>query len=89
MDEALIKKVLPHSVEAEKAVVASMIMDADALFSASEVLVPEDFYGKQYGVLFEAMIEMQVAGTPVDLVTLQEKLKEKDVPPEVASMDFV
>ena len=80
---------LPHSVEAEKAVVASMIMDADALFSASEVLVPEDFYGKQYGVLFEAMIEMQVAGTPVDLVTLQEKLKEKDVPPEVASMDFV
>ncbi len=89
MDEALIKKVLPHSVEAEKAVVASMIMDSDALFSASEVLVPEDFYGKQYGVLFEAMIEMQVAGTPVDLVTLQEKLKEKDVPPEVASMDFV
>ena len=88
MDEALIKKVLPHSIDAERAVIGSMIMDKDALMTASEILVPEDFYGKQYGILFEAMVEMQSQAKPVDLVTLQEKLKEKDVPPELASMDF-
>ena len=54
-----------------------------------ETLIEEDFYHKQYGILFQGMIELYSAGQPVDLVTLQNKLKEKDVPQEVASMDFV
>ena len=43
MDEALIKKILPHSQEAEQSVIGSMIMDKDAILAASEVLVTEDF----------------------------------------------
>lgn len=88
MEEALIKKVLPHSIEAERAVIGSMLMDSEALLTASEILVPEDFYGKQYGIFFEAMVAMQSQGKPVDLVTLQAKLKEMDVPSELAEMDF-
>ena len=89
MDEALIKKVLPHSQEAEQSVIGSMIMDSEAVLAASELLVPEDFYGKQYGILFEAITELSAEGKPVDLVTLRDKLKEKDVPQELYSIEFL
>ena len=88
MEEALIKRVLPHSVEAEQSVIGSMIMDRDAIMAASEIITSEDFYQHQYGVLFDAMLELFNEGKPVDLVTLQERLREKDVPPEISSMEF-
>ena len=43
----------------------------------------------QYGVIFDAMVELFNEGKPVDLVTLQNRLREKDVPPEISSMEFV
>lgn len=89
MEEALIKKILPHSIEAEQSVIGSMIMDRDAITSASEILYPEDFYQSQYSVLFEAMVELYNEGKPVDLVTLQNQLKEKEVPPELCSVEFI
>ncbi|SET08599.1 replicative DNA helicase [[Clostridium] polysaccharolyticum] len=89
MEEAIIKRILPHSVEAEQSVVGSMIMDRDAIVVASEILTDEDFYQKQYGVLFETMTELNNEGKPVDLVTLQDKLKEKNVPPELCSIEFI
>lgn len=89
MEEALIKKVLPHSVEAEQSVIGSMIMDKDAITTASEIISGEDFYLNQYGILFDAMIELYNLGQPVDLVTLQEKLKEKDVPEQIGSIEFI
>ena len=89
MDEALIKRVLPHSVEAEQSVIGAMLMDREAIISASEIVTGADFYQHQYGVMFEAMVELFNEGKPVDLVTLQNRLKEKDVPPEVSSLEFV
>ncbi|MBO5282888.1 MAG: replicative DNA helicase [Lachnospiraceae bacterium] len=89
MDEIAIKRILPHSVEAEQAVIGSMIMDRDAIVVASEIILGDDFYNKQYGILFETMVELNDKGYPVDLVTLQDKLKEKDVPPEVSSLEFI
>ena len=89
MDEIAIKRILPHSVEAEQAVIGSMIMDREAIVVASEIVMGEDFYNRQYGILFETMVELNDKGYPVDLVTLQDKLKEKDVPPEVSSLEFV
>ena len=89
MDETLIKRVMPNSLEAEQSVVGSMIMDKDAIVSANEILIQEDFYHKQYGIVFESMVELYNDGQPVDLVTLQNKLKEKDVPSEVQSLEFV
>ena len=88
-EEALLKRVLPHSIEAEQSVIGSMILDREAITIASELIFPEDFYNKQYGVLFESMVELNDEGKPVDLVTLQDKLKEKDVPPEVSSLEFI
>ena len=89
MEDTLVKRVLPHSIEAEQSVIGSMLMDRDAVISASEILTADDFYQRQYGVMFGSMVELFNEGKPVDLVTLQDRLKEKDVPPEVCSLDFV
>lgn len=89
MEEALIKRVLPHSLEAEQSVIGSMLMDREAVIAASEIITGGDFYQQQYGIMFDAMVELFNEGKPVDLVTLQDRLKEKDVPPEVSSLDFV
>ena len=88
-EEALLKRVLPHSIEAEQSVIGSMIMDREAITVASEIICGDDFYGKQYGVLFDTMVELNDEGKPVDLVTLQDRLREKDVPPEVSSLEFI
>lgn len=89
MEEALLKRVLPHSVEAEQSVIGSMIIDREAIVVAAGILHEEDFYGKQYGTVFKAMVELNDEGKPVDLVTLQDRLKEKGVPPEISSLEFV
>ena len=89
LDEAIIKRILPHSIEAEQSVIGSMIIDREAIVVASEIVTGDDFYNKQYGVVFETMVELNESGRPVDMVTLQDKLKEKDVPSEVSSLEFV
>lgn len=89
MEEGLLKRVMPHSVEAEQWVIGAMIMDRDAVTVASEILNADDFYQKQYGILFEAMTELYSEGKPIDLITLQNRLKEKDVPAEISSLEFV
>ena len=81
MEEAVIKRIMPHSMEAEQSVVGSMLMDREAIMVASEIVAGEDFYTKQYGIVFDAMVELFNEGKPVDLITLQERLREKDVPP--------
>lgn len=88
-EESLLKRVMPHSIEAEQSVIGAMIMDREAVTVASEMLSVEDFYQKQYGILFEAMTELYSESKPIDLITLQNRLKEKDVPPEISSLEFV
>lgn len=89
MEEAIIKRIMPHSQEAEQSVIGSMIMDREAILIASEIITGEDFYQRQYGVVFEAMIELFNQNEPVDLVTLQNRLRAKEVPEEISSMEFV
>ena len=89
MEEALIKRTMPNSIEAEQSVVGAMMMDRAAIIAASETLASEDFYHHQYGVLFDAIVELFNQNKPVDPVTLQDKLKEKDLPPEISSMEYV
>ena len=83
MDETLIKRIQPHSIEAEQSVVGSMFMDKEAIITASELLTREDFYNPSFAILFEAVVELFNEGKAVDLITVQNRLKEKDVPPEV------
>ena len=89
MDEALIKRVPPHSIEAEQSVVGAMLMDRDAITVAAEIICGDDFYQKAYGVIFDSVVELFNEGKPVDLITLQNRLREKAVPEEISSLEFV
>ena len=88
MEEALIKRVPPHSVEAEHSVIGSMFMDREAIMQASEILSPEDFYDKTMGVYFETLCEMFRQGIEVDTVTARERLEQKNLPEEMYSLEF-
>ena len=83
MEEQLIKKILPHSAEAEQSVIGAMIMDQEAILTASEILTSDDFYNPQFRTLYDAMLALYQEGKPVDLVTLQNRLQEMNVPAEV------
>ncbi len=89
MEENLLKRVMPHSLEAEQSVIGAMLMDESAVAVALDLLVPDDFYQKQYGILFEAMQELFNEDKAIDVITLQDRLREKDVPPEISSLEFV
>ena len=89
MDEAVLKRTMPHSLDAEKSVIGSMLTDKDAIVIAAGILLPEDFYAKQYGLLFKAIVELDNEGKNVDLITLKERLLQMDVPQEVSEMEFV
>ena len=89
MEESVIKRILPHNLEAEQSVIGSMLMDREAITIASEQIMGDDFYSKQYGILFDTMVDLNDSGKPVDLVTLQNRLKEKGVPPEISSLEYI
>ncbi len=89
MEESAITRIMPNSLEAEQSVVGSMIMDRQAIITAGEMLSADDFYHKQYGIMFQTMIDINNEGKPVDIVILQERLKEQNVPAEVYSIEFI
>ncbi|MCD8155958.1 MAG: replicative DNA helicase [Clostridiales bacterium] len=89
MEEELIKRIMPHSLEAEQSVIGSMMMDRDAILTATEMLDKDDFYHQQYAILFETIAELFNAGAAVDTITLQNRLREKSVPPEISSLEYM
>lgn len=89
MEETLLKRILPHSIEAEQSVIGSMLMDKDAVIVALDMISGEDFYSKQYSILYETMLELFNEGKEMDLVVIQDRLREKNVSPELSSLGFI
>ncbi|MDO4265828.1 MAG: replicative DNA helicase [Eubacteriales bacterium] len=89
MADDVLKRIAPHSIEAEQSVIGSMLMDKDAIAAVAELLTPEDFYQRQYAIMFDAIISLFGKDKPVDLVTLQDKLIKDNAPPEMQSLDFI
>ena len=80
-----INRKLPCSLEAEQSVVGSMIIDSEAIAVASSIVTAEDFYHKPYKLLYSAILDLDASGRAIDVVTLQERLREMDAPEELAS----
>src|SRR5579875_1659694 len=68
----------PQHVEAEQAVLGAMLISADAVSEAAEILDPEDFYRTAHKVIFEAMRRLYEEGQPVDVVTTTAALQAKE-----------
>ncbi|MBO4484622.1 MAG: replicative DNA helicase [Lachnospiraceae bacterium] len=89
MDEAMIKRVPPHSTEAEHSVIGSMMMDREAIVTASEILTPEDFYDKTMGTYFKALTGLMSENVEADFVTVQERMRGLQVPEELCSLEYI
>ena len=87
MDENTIRRVQPHNEKAEQGIVGTMLVNRDAISDLVDMLTGEDFYNKQYGILFDNMVELYSEGASVDPITLVERLRMKDIPEEVEHSD--
>ena len=69
-----IGKIPPHDIEAEQAILGSMLTDQDAVVDAIEILKPEDFYREDNKYVYEAMSNLYSRGEPIDIITVKAEL---------------
>jgi replicative DNA helicase len=75
----ILEKVPPQNIEAEQAVLGAILLQNTAINKALEQIVSSDFYKNAHQKIFSAMIQMNMAGEAIDLVTLREYLSRKDL----------
>lgn len=80
----------PHNSEAEQSVLGGLYLDNKKI-EVTEDILPDGryFYNRVYGAIYEAMLSLSHKGIAIDIVTLQDKLKEMDVPSEVISYELL
>ncbi len=83
------QRVPPNDSQAEQAVLSSMLFDSEAVVSAFEAIRGEDFYYPNNGAIFNVMVELFQQNTPVDAVTLKNKLSEKGLLDQVGGMEYL
>ena len=67
--------VLPHNLDAERAVIGAMLVSETAVAVIREMLSAEDFYSETHRVLYEAIMGLYSRGDPIDQLTLTDELK--------------
>lgn len=67
----------PHSLEAEREVLSAVLVDPEAMDTLSETLKAEDFYFERHQLLFQALMDLHERATAIDVVTLQQALKDR------------
>lgn len=82
-------KIPPHDVEAEQAVIGSMLTDKDAISSAIEVLKPEDFYREDNKVIYEAILNLYNRAEPVDIITLKTELQSMKQLEAIGGLEYI
>ena len=79
MDTNLVR-VPPHSQEAEQSVLGALLLDKDAIIAVAEFLSADDFYDERHKDIYKAIISLYEDRSPVDVLTVSEKLKsQKDL----------
>ncbi|MBM3250245.1 MAG: replicative DNA helicase [Candidatus Omnitrophica bacterium] len=88
-NEAAPEKIPPQNLEAEMAVLGSMLLDEDAISSACETLDVDFFYKENHRKIFEAILDLYNANKAVDLITLTDKLKESGLLEEIGGPSYL
>ncbi|MGB9637629.1 MAG: DnaB-like helicase N-terminal domain-containing protein, partial [Microgenomates group bacterium] len=82
-------KVPPHSDEAEASVLGAILIDPDAIISVAEFLRPEHFYSETNSMIFKAILDLYEERSPIDIVTLTDKLKKNRVLLKVGGSSYL
>ncbi|HMQ96154.1 MAG TPA: replicative DNA helicase [Candidatus Saccharibacteria bacterium] len=71
-------KIPPQNLDAEKSILGAVLISDDAIADIAEILHADDFYDKNHGIIYAAMIKLYERHKPVDLLTLTDELSKKD-----------
>ena len=82
-------KIPPHDLEAEQAVIGSMLTDNDAVISSIEVLKPEDFYREDNKIIYTAMVNLYNRAEPIDLITVKSELESMGKFDQVGGIEYI
>ena len=82
-------KVPPHDLEAEQAIIGSMLTDRDAVISAIEILKEEDFYREDNKIIYSAILNLYNRAEPIDIITLKSELKSMGKFEAVGGLEYI
>ncbi|MBI0038137.1 MULTISPECIES: replicative DNA helicase [Gilliamella] len=82
-------KLPPHSIEAEQAVLGSLMLDNQRWDVVAEMITDRDFYSRHHQLIFSEMHTLVSRGTPIDLITLSESLESKDLLIDVGGFAYL
>ena len=84
-----LQKVPPHDIEAEQAVLGSMLTDKDAVVSAIEVLKEEDFYRDDNQNIYRAIMNLYSKGESIDVITTKDELTSMNKLDAVGGLEYL
>lgn len=82
-------KVPPHDLEAEQAVIGSMLTDKDAVISSIEVLKEEDFYREDNRAIYTAIVNLYSRAEPIDIITVKAELETMGKFEQVGGLEYL
>jgi len=82
-------RVPPHNIEAEQAVLGSVLLDSESLFAVTEILHPDDFYERAHRLIYEVVLLLSENGSAIDLVTVTEELRRRNQLDEVGGPAYI
>lgn len=83
------EKIPPQNIDAEQSVLGSMLLDKDAVIAVAEFLHAEHFYEDRHAQIFKAMMELFEEGMPIDIVTLSDRLKTKNLLKKIGGRTYL
>ncbi|MDD3735420.1 MAG: replicative DNA helicase [Candidatus Pacebacteria bacterium] len=83
------KKILPQSIEAEKGVLGSILIDGESIIKVNDVLFPEDFYKISHQKIYQAMTDLVDRNQTIDILTVSQRLKEKGELEEIGGRSYL
>ncbi|MGE7941195.1 MULTISPECIES: replicative DNA helicase [Lysinibacillus] len=89
MNEPMMDRVPPHNREAEQSVIGAIFLDPQALITASEILLADDFYQNAHKKIFETMLRLSDQGKAIDVVTVTEELSAKKEIEDVGGLSYL
>lgn len=85
----LLEKIPPHNLEAEQAVLGSMMIDKEAIYAAMENLVPEDFYKEAHQIIYSTLQMLEAKGEPIDMIVLTEELRRQNNLDRIGGIGYI
>ncbi|MCL0107985.1 replicative DNA helicase [Peptococcaceae bacterium] len=67
---------LPQSIDAEQAVLGSILLDKESIYKVMEIINPDDFYSESHRLIYKAMLNLADRDQPIDMITVSEELKK-------------